>query len=67
MGKEESSQLIQPPVIWRMEPYISNLIELSSVKSPELAIRINLATIAFNKKCAIAEIELYDEIQKIMG
>jgi hypothetical protein len=62
MDKEESSQSIKPPIIWRMEPYIENLIELTRAKSPELAIKILLAIMEFNKTCADAESALYKYI-----
>lgn len=53
------------PPAWRMEPYLSNLIDAFGPKS-EIAIQINLFMLDYSKKCAKAEIELTDAIQKLM-
>jgi hypothetical protein len=60
----ESAQM-QFPHAWIMDQFLANLIEIVGAKS-ELALKISLLAIEYDKKCAIAKIEMYDEIKKLV-
>jgi|BarGraIncu00421A_1022006.scaffolds.fasta_scaffold238667_1 hypothetical protein len=59
-------QKLPPPPAWRMDPYLSNLFELLGSKS-KIALQISLLTLEYDKKCAQAKIELYNEINNLMN
>jgi hypothetical protein len=53
-----------PPTDYVMDIVLSNLTEISGLKS-KTAVQINLLALEYDKKCIRAKIELYNEIQKL--
>jgi hypothetical protein len=55
---------LPPPPAWRMEPFLYNLFELLASR-PEIAIKISLLAIEYDKECAQAKIKMYDAIKEL--
>jgi hypothetical protein len=56
---------LPPPPAWRMEPFLYNLFELLGSR-PEIAIKISLMTLDYDRECAEAKARMYKKINELM-
>jgi hypothetical protein len=54
-----------PPPAWVMDPNVSNLYEIFR-SDTRTSIQISSLTLEYEKKCAQAKTELYDELNKLL-